>query len=207
MAELSGPPGLPAGSAPRLVAAIASIDAANGDDPHTIVVDGVERPKEQAHAELMTAWVLRLDPDADEVQLLAARAHHLRRWASPRSEHPEGRAGYLRWRTELKRRHAADVGVILHEAGYGRDDVERVGRIIRKEGLRIDPQVQVHEDALCLVFLETQFADLIGKLGEEKATEVVRKTLAKMSGAGVAAALQLSYSEAEGGVLEAAMRA
>ena len=207
MAELAEPPGLPAGSPPRLAAAIAAIDAANADDPHTIVVGGTERPKEQAHAELMTAWVLRLAPDADEVQLLAARAHHLRRWALTRSEYPEGRSGYLRWRTELKRRHASDVGVILREAGYGDDDIDRVGRIIRKEGLRTDPQVQVHEDALCLVFLETQFADLIGKLGEEKAVDVVRKTLAKMSEAGVAAALQLSYSEAEGGVLEAAMRA
>ena len=78
-----------------------------------LVVDGVERPKEQAHAEMMTAWVLRLDPDADEAQLLAARAHHLRRWTLPRTDYPDGRAGYLRWRTALKAQHAEEVGEIL----------------------------------------------------------------------------------------------
>ena len=46
----------------RLRAALAAIDAANAGDPHTIEVDGEVRPKEQAHAELMTEWVERLDP-------------------------------------------------------------------------------------------------------------------------------------------------
>ena len=97
----------------RFEAALAAIDAANADDPNVVVVDGVQRPKEQAHAELMSDWVRRLDPDATDEQLLAARAHHLRRWALPRSEYPDGRSGYLRWRTELSKRHAADVGEIL----------------------------------------------------------------------------------------------
>ena len=64
----------------RFARAVAAIDDANADDPNTITVDGVERPKELAHAEMMTDWVRRLDPDASNAQLLAARAHHLRRW-------------------------------------------------------------------------------------------------------------------------------
>ena len=36
-------------------------------------VRGERRPKELAHAVLMTEWVQALDPDADEAQLLAAR--------------------------------------------------------------------------------------------------------------------------------------
>ena len=83
---------MPSGS-DRFAAAIAAIDQANADDPNRLVVDGVARPKEQAHAEMMTAWVRRLDPDADEAQLLAARAHHLRRWTLPRTDYPDGRAG------------------------------------------------------------------------------------------------------------------
>ena len=39
----------------RFARAIAAIDAANADDPNTIVVAGLVRPKELAHAELMTA--------------------------------------------------------------------------------------------------------------------------------------------------------
>ena len=178
----------------RLDAAIAAIDAANADDPHTIVVAGKVRPKEQAHAELMTAWVRRLDPDASEAQLLAARAHHLRRWSIPRAEYPEGRAGYLQWRTALGRQHAEQVAGILGQVGYDDATVARVQDIIRKRRLRHDDAVQTHEDALCLVFLETQFDDLLVKLGRDKTVDVVAKTLAKMSEAGKATAAELALA-------------
>ncbi len=179
----------------RYERAVAAIDAANADDPNTIVARGVERPKEQAHAELMTEWVLRLDPRADAAQLLAARAHHLRRWALPRSSYPEGRAGYLRWRIALRDRHGTDVAALLGEVGYEPEMAARVRSIVRKEHLRTDPAVQTHEDALCLVFLETQFDDLADQLGDDKTVEVVRKTLAKMSAAAIDAALALPLSE------------
>jgi Domain of unknown function (DUF4202) len=166
--------------------AIAAIDAANAGDPNQIEVRGEVRPKELAHAELMTEWVRRLDPDATDAQLLAARAHHLRRWSSPRSSYPEGRAGYLRWRTALRKQHAEEVAGLLVSAGYDDDTIGRVQTIIRKEGLGTDPQVQVHEDALCLVFLETQLAATTDDLGDDKMLDVIRKTAAKMSPAGLA---------------------
>src|SRR4051812_38623959 len=96
----------------RLVAAIAAIDEANSLAPNVLGIGGRDQPKEQAHDEMMTAWVERLDPGADEVQLIAARAHHLRRWSVPRADFPDGRAGYLRWRTALKAQHAEEVGDI-----------------------------------------------------------------------------------------------
>ena len=175
----------------RLAAALAAIDAANADDPFTLVVDGVERPKELAHAELMTEWVRRLDPDASDAQLIAARAHHLRRWALPRQDFPEGRAGYLRWRTTLKKRHAEEVGGILRSVGYDEATIERVQEIIRKERLGKDPQVQVHEDALCIVFLLTQLSEVAEQLGDDKTIDVLRKTARKMSPEGLAAAAAL----------------
>jgi hypothetical protein len=189
----------------RLERALAAIDAANADDPFTLVVDGVERPKEQAHAELMTTWVRRLDPGASEAQILAARAHHLRRWTLPRTDYPEGRSGYLRWRTTLKRQHAAEVGEILGEAGYDDAVIERVQQIIRKEALGRDPAVQVHEDALCLVFLQTQLEGVADQLGDDKTVEVLQKTARKMSPEGLAAAGQLALSPAATGLLERAL--
>jgi hypothetical protein len=191
----------------RLAATLAAVDAANADDPNTIVVDGVERPKELAHAELMTDWVRRLDPDCTDEQLIAARAHHLRRWALPRDAYPEGRSGYLRWRAELKKRHADDVGAIMREAGYGDESVARVQAIVRKQGLGSDPAVQVHEDALCLVFLRTQFDDLAERLGDDKTIEVLRKTAAKMSPAALAAAQTLPFSASGAALLTRALSA
>jgi hypothetical protein len=189
----------------RFDATIAAIDSTNADDPNGLVIDGVARPKEQAHAELMTAWVLRLDPDADETQLLAARAHHLRRWTSARTDFPDGRAGYLRWRTALKARHADDVAAILTAQGYAAEAVDRVQRIIRKESIKTDPATQTHEDALCLTFLQTQFGELADKLGDDKTVAVVRKTLAKMSDAGRTQALGLALGPAERALVERAL--
>jgi len=182
-------------SGERLAAALAAVDAANADDPATVVVRGVERPKELTHAEMMTRWVRYLDPGCRDEQLIAARAHHLRRWAVPRDSYPRDRAGYLRWRTALQRRHAEDVGRIMRDAGYGDESIEQVQAIVRKRGLGRDPAVQVHEDALCLVFLETQLDELTTSLGDEdKMVDILRKTAAKMSPAGLEAARQLSLS-------------
>ncbi|WP_419846967.1 DUF4202 domain-containing protein [Candidatus Poriferisocius sp.] len=188
----------------RLSAALAAIDAANADDPFTIEIDGKSRPKEQAHAELMTEWVQRLDPDADDAQLVAARAHHLRRWALPRTDYPEGRAGYLRWRAAQGKRHAAEVADIVTAVGYDDDFAAEVSAIVAKQGLSTDPRVQTHEDALCLVFLETQFEALADKLGDDHMVEVLAKTLAKMSPAGRRVAQDLDLGDRAAALLEAA---
>ena len=191
-------------SSDRLRAALAAIDAANADDPHTIEVDGQIRPKEQAHAELMTEWVQRLDPDAHDAQLVAARAHHLRRWALPRSDYPEGRTGYLRWRTAQAKRHAAEVADIVTAVGYDDAFAADVSAIVAKRGLATDPRVQTHEDALCLVFLQTQFDELADKLGDDHMAEVLAKTLVKMSPAARRIAQDLELSPRAAALLEAA---
>lgn len=186
--------------------ALAAIDAANGVDPNHVTVGGMDQPKELAHAKRMTAWVRALDPGADDAQLVAARAHHLRRWELPRDAYPDGRAGYLRWRAAQRRRHSALVAEILVDVGFDHIFVERVQAIVTKVGLGRDPAVQVHEDALCLVFLELQLDDLIERLGPVAATEVVRKSLAKMSPRGIARAGDIALSEQSGAVLAQASR-
>jgi len=165
----------------RFGRALAAIDAANGDDPNTIVVRGEARPKELAHAEMVSMWVVALQPDASEALQLAARAHHLRRWTVPRTSYPAGRAGYLRWRRDLHEQHAREVGEILAGVGYDDETIARVQDLVRKRGLGKDPEVQTLEDALCLVFLETQFDDLAARLDSDKLDGVVDKTLKKMS--------------------------
>lgn len=197
----------PSGRDDRFERAIAAIDEANAADPVTIEVGGHVRPKEQAHAEMMTDWVRRLDSEADEAQLLAARAHHLRRWAIPRHTYPDGRAGYLRWRADLRRRHAAEVGDILAAVGYEEDTIDRVRQIVGKEHLRTDSAVQTHEDALCLVFLETQIEAVALQLGDERTIDLLRKTLKKMSPRGIEAAFGLSLSDATRRLLTAAASA
>jgi hypothetical protein len=179
----------------RLERALAAIDAANESDPFRIAIAGEAGPKELLHGRRVCEWIVRIDPDASDEQLIAGRAHHLRRWTRPRSDYPEGRAGYLRWRAAAKQVHSQEVAAIVVDAGYDTTVAEDVGRIIRKEGLASDRRVQVHEDALCLVFLESQYDPLIEQLGEEHTVEVLRKTVAKMSADGIALAAELPLSD------------
>jgi hypothetical protein len=159
-------------------------------------VRGVRRPKEQAHAELAVEWVRRLVASPSPELLLAARAHHVRRWEIPRSSEPAGRAGYLRWKRSLQQHHAAVVADVLAPLGVPAPSIERVQAMVRKERLRSDPEVQALEDALCLVFVETQFGELADQLGEDHMVEVVAKTLRKMSPQGREAALGLPLDAA-----------
>jgi hypothetical protein len=113
----------------------------------------------------------------------------------PRRDYPEGRAGYLRWKTDLQRRHAEAVAPLLTAAGYAPAEVDRVQDIIRKRRLASDPDVQALEDALCLVFLETQLDELAGRLDEAAVVEVLRKSLAKMSAEGKALAAEVPMTD------------
>lgn len=188
----------------KLSAALAAIDAVNAEDPNEILVRGARRPKELAHAELASEWVERLVEAPSEALQLAARAHHICRWESPRSAYPEGRAGYHKWRKDLQDLHANRAGQILEARGYDAECVARVKTIIKKQGLGRDQEVQTLEDALCLVFLELQFHDLAARLEEEKLLEVTRKTLVKMSERARALARELPLAASDIALIERA---
>ena len=178
----------------RFQQAIERFDAANGEDPNRVVVDGVEQPKELVYAGRMTACLDRFGPDAPEAVRLAARCQHIRRWTMPRADYPAGRDGYRRWRTDLARFHAATAAAILREVGYDDATVARVEALLRKERLKTDPDVQLLEDVICLVFLEHYLFDFVPKQHEEKLVGVLRKTWPKMSDDGRRAALALDLA-------------
>lgn len=185
----------PSEAGDRLVQGFDAIDAANAEDPVTVVVDGHEVPREVARSHRIIHWLRVLEPDADAAQLLAARAAHLRRWALDRSDYPEGRAGYLRWRAEQKKRHATEVDPLLRSVGFDEAVVDRVCRLVAKADLGTDPGAQAHEDALCLAFLEQQYEALTDQLGDEHMVTVLRRTARKMSPAGLAAASDIPMTD------------
>ncbi len=191
----------------RFTRAIAAIDAGNADDPNHVTIRGRTGPKEILHAELVTEWVTRLHPDRSEALLLAARGHHYRRWTVPRASAPAGRAGYLRWRKSLQEQHARELGELLGGAGYDAPTVERVQAIVRKTDLANDPEVQALEDALCLVFLETQLADVATRLEPDTRARVLVRTAQKMSAAGRAAIADVPIDPDAGRILAAALAA
>ncbi len=177
--------------------ALRQIDAANSEDPNTVVVDGREYPKELLYARRMSEWLSRLAPDAPEHLRLAARSQHLCRWLVPRDSFPLDRRGYLRWRSRLYAFHAEKAGQILEEVGYDGATVTRVQGLLQKKNLTSDPEMQILEDVACLVFLESYFSEFAERHEPDKLRTIIRKTWKKMSPRGRKAALRLELPETD----------
>jgi hypothetical protein len=189
----------------RFKRALARFDEENSGDPNREVVNGVEQPRELVYSRWLTDWVLRLCPDALEELRLAARCQHLRRWEVPRNSYPMTRIGYLQWREGLKKFHAQKAGEILKEVGYPEEIIKRVQNLNLKKDFPKDPETRVLEDALCLVFLEHQFAELAAKTAEDKILSAVQKTWKKMTEQARAKALELPLGEKEKKLIEKAL--
>jgi len=188
-------------------AALRRFDEENARDPSTEVVDGVAQPRELVYARRLHDWVLKLAPGASQELLLAARSQHICRWMIPRSQYPMDRVGYLKWRNDLKKFHAEKTGQILRELGFPEATVEGVQALNLKRDFPKDPESRALEDALCLVFLEFQFADLADRTAEDKMINALQKTWKKMTPAGHAQALRLPYAPREKALLDRALAA
>lgn len=175
--------------------AIARFDALNSQDPTLIEVAGEKRPRELVFAERLSEWVCRVDAQPSLALRLAARSQHLMRWTVPRSSYPEGRLGYLSWRKDLSRKHAALASEVLRDLAAEPDLIEQVKVINLKQQLKTNEDTQKMEDALCLSFLEHELEAFISKHDADKVIDIVQKTWRKMSEHGHHLALQLVYSE------------
>ena len=169
----------------RMDAVFKAIDAANAADP-TLENDaeGIEQPAALLYGRRMSAELTRICPSASGLLRIAARGQHIERWKTPRTTYPEGRPGYLSWRKAQAAFHAARVAELMAEAGYVQADCDRVGQMLRKEGIKRDAEVQMLEDVICLVFLRWYFPDFAARHAPEKVFNIVAKTARKMSAEG-----------------------
>lgn len=165
-------------------AAIASFDKANSEDPNNEVFEDKEYPKELLYARRMTEMQERFAPEASEAVKLACRAQHIQRWKSPRSDYPMDKKGYMLWRTNLYKLHAETAGSLMQEVGYDDEIIARVKAIIGKKDLKTNPETQMMEDIVGLVFIEYYmlgFAQQKPDYDEAKWMLIIKKTWDKMS--------------------------
>jgi hypothetical protein len=170
----------------RLQNVLQAIDDYNKTDPQ-----GREFP----YSEKLTHWVLKLNPSPSEALRIAARGQHIGRWTSPRQSYPMDRAGYLKWREDLKRFHAKTVGELMSKEGYSAAEIDAVRQIILKK-YQTNADAQTIEDALCLVFLDSQFEELRQKTPDPKMIDIIQKTWRKMSANGKKLALAMELPAA-----------
>jgi hypothetical protein len=163
-----------------LQTAFAAIDAANAADP--TLEDN--QPAALLYGQRMSDELDRLFPDAPEPLKIAARGQHIERWQLSRKDYPDGKEGYLAWRREQARRHAARVAGIMTDAGYGADAITAAEKMLRKEGIKRDPDVQALEDVICFVFLRWYFQAFAAARDPAEVLDIVQKTARKMSADG-----------------------
>ena len=172
--------------------AVSQFDSVHRGDPETVIAQGSEIPRACFYHERLVYWVERLDENASEPLRLAAYCQHLRRWKIPRADYPEGLTGHRRWRRALSDFHVQEASSILREAGYDDGAISRVRDFLMKKNLKSDPEIQLFEDAICLVFFETELADFAGKHDKDRLIRILRKVWMKMSENGREAAQHLA---------------
>jgi len=170
---------------------IAAIDNANARDPNVVQIADRTVPAELLYGQRMSDALSWMSPNASELLRIAVRGQHIERWTSPRNGYPAGRAGYLKWRNDLKEFHARRLGEIMVAVGYGPLEAARVGSLVRKERMRSDPEAQMLEDVVCVVFLKHYLADFMRKTDEARLARILAQTWNKMSGEGHAHAGKL----------------
>ncbi|MFZ1679742.1 MAG: DUF4202 domain-containing protein [Rhizobiaceae bacterium] len=182
----------------RLRAVFDAIDAANAADPALVDVGGRSVPAAEIYGMRMSATLDKFEPGASEALRIAIRGQHIERFLVPRETYPEGKAGYYRWRNELKRRHAVRLAEIMRPLGYDDETIEQVGRIVRKENVKADAESQTLEDVASLVFLAYELDAFLTKYPypPEKLADILAKTWKKMSPKGHEAALALNPPKA-----------
>ena len=186
--------------------ALLHIDEANSADPnHDIDETGAKVAKELLYGQRMSTVLSQLYPDASIHLQIAARAQHIERWKSLRSDYPEGRTGYKKWRAELGLFHAKKAAECMVLAGYSTEDAERVKYLVQKRQMKQDKETQALEDCICIVFLRFYFDAFIVKHDDDKLINILQKTWAKMSEHGHAAALKLKFSPKAQELIERAL--
>ena len=175
--------------------ALRLIDEKNTLDPNKEDYNGQSYPKELLYSQRMYKQLLDIEPDASDELKIAIRAQHIGRWEIPRSDYPSDKIGYIKWRNQLKKRHASITASILEKVGYPSEFSERVSFLINKKALKNDPETQTLEDVACLVFIEYYFETFAKKYDEEKIIDIVKKTWNKMSEKGHKFALNLSLPD------------
>ena len=165
----------------------------------------VSHPRELLYAQRLTDWVLRLCPCRLGTFASPRAASTSAAGKVPRENYPMTRAGYLKWRADLKKFHAEKSGAILREVGYDDETIRRVQDLNLKKNFPADAETRTLEDALCLVFLEFQFAALAAKSDDDKMINALQKSWGKMTEAARAEALKLNYGEREKTLLQRAL--
>ncbi len=178
----------------KFTRAIKAFDQANEADPNRLEWNGKIWPKELLYAHRMSGTLSLFKPEASDALRLATRCQHICRWEIPRHSFPMDKKGYYAWRNKLKSYHAEKAANILKKMGYDNSTIEAVQVLVTKKKMKTNPDSQILEDVVCMVFLQYYLDEFASDHDEEKVLEILRKTWKKISPEGRQKVLELPLS-------------
>ncbi len=123
-----------------------------------------------AHARSTVKWLLRLEPNADEAQQIAALAHDIERGFRDSDEQPGLKEGYGNYK-EYKRIHseksARIISDLLERFDFNKIFVKKVNHLVLNHEFGGDPKTDILMDADSLSFFEKNLELYFEKYGEE----------------------------------------
>lgn len=170
-------------------------DLYNASDPSLADYNGHMIPKSVIYGLRMSQCLEAYHPDASIEVKLAARSQHIGRWEIARSKYPMDKKGYHTWRTTLAEHHANIAGKILKELKYDPELIEKVKFLLQKKDLKNNPETQLLEDTIFLVFVRFYINEFAEKHDDEKMVDIIYKTLKKVSAKAIEKAGEIKMSD------------
>jgi len=137
-----------------------------------------------AHARSTVKWLLRLEPNADEAQQIAALAHDIERGLRDSIVQPGLKEGYENYK-EYKRIHAEKsakiISDILERYEFNKTFVKKVSHLVSNHESGGDPKTDLLMDADSLSFFEENLELYFEKYGEEATRKKIAFMYERMS--------------------------
>lgn len=185
--------------------ALKAINLAHKKDPNKEELGAEIYSSEWLYAKRMQDTLKKIYPKANQGLVLAASCQHLYRWEIKRSDYPNGKIGYYKWRNYLVEYQANKAEVILKECQFDTASIQKVIDIMKKENIHKLEDSQKLEDIVCIVFLEHYMEPFAADKTDEHLIQIVQKTWNKMSENGKKEALKLNLPLRTKKIVEAAL--
>jgi hypothetical protein len=190
---------------PRIGQVVATFEAIGRNDPRLVVIDGKTYPRQLGETKLLLHFVAQMVDPIPDALYLACHCQHLGRFELSRNEFPQDNAGYKAWRAEASRRSAERSANLMKEIGLDASMIERVSKVVSKQGRATNSEVQTMEDALCLTFLILDAEDFVLRHTQEEMARILKRTWMKMSETGHRIALETPLAAAVKKAVEIAL--
>jgi hypothetical protein len=176
--------------------AVKEIDNAHSADIHLEKDNNDEYPSELIYSRRMLTMLNLFYPESDYILKLAVQCQHLKRWNVLRQKYSMNRQGYHQWRREVMEYQLQQTKEILLNVKIDENDLSLILDALKNQGNKSDGNAQIIQDTACLVFVKWYLQAFAAKHEHSKVSDILKKTMRKMSEKAISAIPSIDLSPA-----------